>query len=179
MARNTMLPAMAMSQVRASKNEPSPSHPSASATRPPAIAPTTPISSVTMMPTESSPGRTARAMSPATRPSTIQAMIPIELLLGLKERCANVARSTLRRVFGAATRRLVRLIREADRNAEAAREARGGREPAVRDPGPHGPGQSRSQRRHLVGAEGHARRGAKAQLAPARRGGELDVGPAV
>ena len=45
--------------------------------KPPMMAPTMPIAAVAMRPIESLPGRMARAISPASRPRMIHAMIPM------------------------------------------------------------------------------------------------------
>ena len=69
-----------MTQVPMLKNSSTSPTPRALAMRPPTMAPTMPISIVTMMPPGSSPGMMALAMAPAISPSTIHPMNPIELL---------------------------------------------------------------------------------------------------
>src|SRR5829696_7504718 len=78
-----------MIQVPMSKNSSSSPMPSALAMKPPTIAPTMPISIVTMMPPGSSPGRIAFAIAPASRPRTIQPMIPIQDLRPVDLRTAT------------------------------------------------------------------------------------------
>jgi hypothetical protein len=68
---------MAMIQVRSSKKLLSPSNPAHSAMKPPMMAPAMPIYAVTIRPPGSLPGKMAFAIIPATKPSTIQAMIAI------------------------------------------------------------------------------------------------------
>src|SRR5215212_9184928 len=73
-----MAPMMAVSQVLMSKNSFTVSRLNSTwARKPPRMAPTIPMMIVTMMPPGSSPGRIALAMAPASRPSTIQPMMPM------------------------------------------------------------------------------------------------------
>jgi hypothetical protein len=73
-------PTIAVSHVLMSKNS---SIGSASnrtpARKPPSRAPTTPMIAVTMNPPGSSPGRSAFAIAPASRPRMMNAMIPMDL----------------------------------------------------------------------------------------------------
>src|SRR5215217_76120 len=78
MTSSRMAPMIAVSQVLMSKNSSTVSRPNRTwARNPPRMAPTIPMMIVTMMPPGSSPGRIALAMAPASRPSTIQPMMPI------------------------------------------------------------------------------------------------------
>src|SRR5919106_3757922 len=75
--RRTTAPMMAAIQVLQSKNSSIGSpKPIACAMNPAMSAPATPTSVVTMIPPGCSPGRSALAMRPARRPSTIQPMMP-------------------------------------------------------------------------------------------------------
>src|SRR5215204_426924 len=72
-----MAPMIAVSQVEMSKNSSRGSaSKSAPARKPPISAPTTPIIAVTRNPPGSSPGRSAFAIAPASRPRTMNAIIP-------------------------------------------------------------------------------------------------------
>src|SRR5215218_9104019 len=80
MASRSSEPRIAMIHVPMSKNSSRSPMSSALAMKPPRIAPTMPISIVTMIPPGSSPGMIALAIAPATSPRTIQPMIPIRCL---------------------------------------------------------------------------------------------------
>ena len=76
---------MAVSQVLMSKNSSTVLLPNSTwARNPPRMAPTIPMIVVTMRPPGSSPGRIALAMTPASRPSTIQPMMPMPWFLPLR-----------------------------------------------------------------------------------------------
>src|ERR671912_338768 len=73
-----MAPTIAVSQLEMSKNSSIGSAPKSTPARnPPRIAPTTPIKVVMMRPPGSSPGRSALAIKPASRPRMMKAMMPI------------------------------------------------------------------------------------------------------
>src|SRR5215208_7171460 len=78
MTSSRMAPMIAVSQVLMSKNSSTVSRLNRIwARNPPRMAPTIPMMIVTMMPPGSSPGRIALAMAPASRPRTIQPMMPM------------------------------------------------------------------------------------------------------